>query len=60
MPVYDKNFSKEEIIDLIKFYRSSAGAKLLKDTPKLMEQIMIATVDYYKAKIKKNQEDGYY
>lgn len=53
IPVYGNNFSKEEVIDLIRFYKSSAGSKLLKDTPKLMEQIMIATVDYYKDKITK-------
>ncbi|MBU1996826.1 MAG: DUF2059 domain-containing protein, partial [Candidatus Omnitrophica bacterium] len=56
VPVYDQEFSKEEIKDLIKFYKSSAGSKLLKDTPKIMEKVMVASVDYFKGKIKENQE----
>ncbi|HBG62337.1 MAG TPA: hypothetical protein DDX37_10990 [Candidatus Omnitrophica bacterium] len=56
VPVYDKEFSKEEVIDLIKFYKSSAGSKLLKDTPRIMDQVMVACVDYFKKKIEGDQK----
>jgi len=39
-PVYDQNFSENELRDLIAFYRSSTGQKVISLMPKLMAETM--------------------
>lgn len=45
--VYDKNFTPSEIKDLIKFYESPTGKKLLKVTPELSKAIMEPMMSKY-------------
>ena len=40
IPIYDKYFSEEEIDQLLAFYNTPLGIKLIKATPKIMEESM--------------------
>ena len=51
IPVYDRNFSLEELRDLVAFYESPVGKKLHKVTPILMQQVMEATMQYFENKL---------
>ena len=43
IPVYDKYFSNEEVKDIVKFYNSQIGKKMIKTMPMMMqEQMMIS------------------
>ena len=71
MPIYGKHFTAEEIAELIKFYESPVGKKLIKKTPDINKEVMeqsedvvyaqVATVvDNLKVKIEKDIRDlGY-
>jgi uncharacterized protein len=45
--VYDKHFTHEEIIELITFYQSAVGQKLLDKTPEISKEIMDITMNKY-------------
>ena len=42
IPIYDRHFSIEEIEDLIAFYQTPTGKKLVKTQPIIMEESMLA------------------
>lgn len=41
IPVYEKNYTHPEIIELIKFYESPTGKKMVEKTPSIMTESMI-------------------
>ena len=47
VPLYDKHFTQEEIRDLITFYRSSTGQKMLSESPKLMQEMYMSMMTTY-------------
>ncbi len=51
IPVYAKNFTADELKELITFYKSPAGAKNLKLTPVLMNQVMQASGKYFEDRV---------
>ena len=51
IPVYDKHFNEEELKELILFYRSPLGQKMIEVTPLLMQESMEVTYKYFKEKI---------
>ena len=38
--IYDKNFTHEDIQDLIKFYESPTGKKMIEKTPEITKEVM--------------------
>ena len=48
---YDKYYSDEDLDNLIKFYESPTGKKLLSNTPQVMKDTMDATLKHLQAKI---------
>ncbi len=51
VPVYSQYFNETELKGLISFYRSPLGQKLLTVTPKLMEDSMKTSLEYFKSKM---------
>ncbi len=49
VPVYAKYFTEEELKELIRFYSSSAGKRVVEVAPILMEESLAAAVVYFKA-----------
>lgn len=45
--IYEKNFTRDEIRDLIKFYESPIGKKVLEKTPEISAEIMGVTSTKY-------------
>jgi uncharacterized protein len=45
--IYDKHFTHEEIKDLIKFYKSPTGKKLLEKTPEITNDLMNSMITKY-------------
>ena len=45
--IYDKHFSQEEIKNLIDFYESPTGKKLLEKTPEISNELMNAMMTQY-------------
>ena len=41
IPIYDKQLSAQEVKDIIKFYESPTGKKLIKVTPAITEESMV-------------------
>ena len=40
IPVYSKHFTEQEIVDLLKFYNTSTGKKMIEKTPTILEESM--------------------
>lgn len=40
VPVYSKHFTEQEIVDLLKFYNTSTGKKMIEKTPTILEESM--------------------
>ncbi len=63
IPIYDKHFTHEEIKQLIAFYESPIGKKMIKVQPQLMMDSMAAGEEWGKKLIKrvkeKLHEEGY-
>ena len=63
IPIYDKHFTHEEIKQLIAFYESPIGKKMIKVQPQLMMDSMTAGEEWGKKLIKtvkeKLHEEGY-
>lgn len=59
--IYDKHFTHEEIIDLIKFYESPIGKKILEKTPEitadLMNSMMTKFMPEFQEKLYKKLEE---
>ncbi|NLY25110.1 MAG: DUF2059 domain-containing protein [Bacteroidales bacterium] len=45
--IYDKHFTQDEIKDLIKFYESPTGKKLLETTPEISKDLMNSMMTNY-------------
>ena len=50
-PVYDRHFSKEELKELITFYSSPAGKKIVKLMPTVLEESLEAALMYFRAEL---------
>ncbi|MBF0384841.1 MAG: DUF2059 domain-containing protein [Candidatus Omnitrophica bacterium] len=53
IPVYEKYFYVDEIQDMVKFYKSPTGKKLIDKTPELMKSVMESNIEYFKKKLSK-------
>jgi hypothetical protein len=42
VPVYAKHFSDDEVKELIKFYKSPIGQKLIREQPMMVRELMVA------------------
>ena len=51
VPLYDKYFTENDLSELINFYKSPVGKKLIKVTPLLMEDSMMVSVEYFKERM---------
>jgi len=51
VPVYDKHFLVDELKELVSFYESPVGIKLLKATPDIVQDSMKASMAYFQKKI---------
>ena len=51
IPVYDRNFTQDEILALITFYESPAGVKMLEVGPQIIEEATTASLNYFKEKL---------
>ena len=40
IPVYSKHFTEQEIVDLLNFYNTSTGKKMIEKTPTILEESM--------------------
>jgi hypothetical protein len=47
IPLYDKHFTHEEVKDLITFFESSTGKKMLEKTPELTAELSQRMADHY-------------
>jgi len=50
LPIYDRNFSKEDLKAFIAFYGSDEGRKLISTIPKLMKESVLESVKYMEEK----------
>ena len=55
VPIYDRYYTQEEIVALIAFYESPAGAKMLEVAPELIQEITEASLNYFKESLNKNK-----
>ncbi len=51
LPIYNKYFHIDELQDLVKFYKSPTGKKLVEVSPQLSNEAMNAAIGYFKEKI---------
>ena len=56
VPVYDAHYSDKEIQELLLFYKSPTGGKLLSTTTVIMEETMAEVANYFKDKVDAEQE----
>ena len=56
VPVYDKNFSEEELKEMIQFYQSPAGKKLVEKMPAVLQEVMQVSTRYLQEKLSHIQE----
>jgi uncharacterized protein len=47
MALYDKYFSQKEILDLIAFYKTQSGRRLIELTPKIQNELMLIVQQKY-------------
>jgi len=50
IPIYDEYYTKEELKELLNFYVSPVGQKLIKVTPELMQKSLEKTATYFQSK----------
>ena len=48
LPIYDKYYSSEELKEIIAFYKTPAGMKMIEVTPRIMSEFLQASVDAIK------------
>lgn len=48
LPIYDKYYSAEELTEIIAFYKTPTGRKVIEVTPKILAEFMQVTVDAIK------------
>jgi len=51
IPVYDKYYTQTEIMELVSFYNSPLGKKIIELTPALMNDTMLTTAKYFEEKV---------
>jgi hypothetical protein len=51
IPIYLSNFSEEELAELVGFYKSPIGRKVVERTPIIMEQSMLAYGEWNERKV---------
>lgn len=51
LPVYNKYFTDVDLTELIVFYKSAVGKKLIQVTPLLMEDSMTVSLEYFKERM---------
>ncbi len=56
IPIYDTYYTKEELQELIRFYKSPTGRKHLETIPKIMEDTLREAVTYFKEKVAAYEE----
>jgi len=63
IPIYEKHFTHDEIKQLLKFYKTPIGKKVIETQPVIMQECMIAGQEWGKKIsekiVKKLQEEGY-
>lgn len=47
VPIFALHYTQEEVQQLIEFYESNIGQRVLEETPDLMQEVMEATAKYY-------------
>ncbi len=52
--IYDKHFTHEEIKDMIKFYKSPTGKKMLEKTPEMTSEMMNSMMTKYMPEFQEN------
>ena len=50
IPIYSKYYSELDLINMIQFYESPTGQKILESTPEIMKETVSASVQYIKEK----------
>lgn len=50
IPIYDKYYSVEELKNIIDFFRSPTGQKVIEVTPKIMQETLQTSAEYFKKK----------
>lgn len=55
--LYDKYFTREEIDDMIAFYKSPAGRKYVNMTPEITKEIMMKVMKDYLPEMQKGMKD---
>lgn len=51
LPVYDKYYTEGELQELITFYASPVGQKVVEATPQIMQEAMKVTTTYFKERV---------
>jgi len=54
VPIYDKYYTDEELKELITFYRSPVGRKVIETIPSIMQEAMMVSANYFKERIPEN------
>lgn len=51
VPIYSDFYTNEELIQIIEFYESAAGQKVVESTPKIMQAVVQAAAQYFQEKL---------
>ena len=54
VPIYDKYYTDDDLGELINFYRSPVGQKVIAATPAIMQEAMTVSANYFKERIPEN------
>lgn len=52
VPIYDKYYSEEDLSQMVRFYESRVGQKMLSTAPLIMNDTMTVSLEYFKNKVK--------
>ena len=47
IPIFNDHYTEQEIMELIAFYESPTGQKVITETPLIMKKIMKTTIHYF-------------
>ena len=50
IPIYNKYYSQVDLINMIQFYESPTGIKVIESTPEIMKEVVGASIEYIKDK----------
>lgn len=51
VPIYAKYYSSDELKQIISFYESPAGQKIIHSTPQVMQEVVQASVQYFQKRL---------